>query len=158
MSSLLDALTPDQQKLSDLIAEAFALDGEWPVFDYLQGTFDREDKDATETLASFPRVGRWGYGAVWWVAQGQAPGVTPGQQVALTVVGIHHTRTLQPFVDLYFDLIEMMVFRRRSTLLERRKPRELVITDEDRNRSLVLLGRSRNRREGLGGVIPGIAV
>lgn len=58
MAGLLDPLTPDQQTLVDLVAEAFTLDDEWPVFDYLEGWFDREDKNAAETLASFPRVGR----------------------------------------------------------------------------------------------------
>lgn len=131
MAALLDTLTPDQQRLVDLTAEAFALDNEWPIFDYLEGAFDQEQKDAVATLASFPRVGRWGYSCVWWVGQGQTSGLASGQEVSLTVVGMHHTKTLQPLVDLYFDVIGLMVSRRRSTPLERRKRRDLVITDED---------------------------
>ena len=71
MPGLLDPLTPDQQRLVDLVAEAFAIDGEWPIFDYLEAKFDQEHKDAWETLYSLPRVGRWNYGAAWWVGMNQ---------------------------------------------------------------------------------------
>jgi len=91
VAGLLDPLTPDQQKLVDLVAEAFALDQGWPVFDYLEGSFDQEDKNAAETLATFPRFGRWNYAAVWWIGMGQVSQPTTDAEVALTLVGMHHS-------------------------------------------------------------------
>ena len=56
MAGLLDPLTNDQQRLIDLVGEAFSLDGAWPFFDYLEGAFDQDHKDAGDTLAQFPRA------------------------------------------------------------------------------------------------------
>jgi hypothetical protein len=130
VSRLLDPLTPEQQKLVDLVAGAFYDDSEWPIFDYVEGTFDQEKLDATETLASLPSVGRWGYGAVWWIGKGQVP-PTREIELELTLVGMHHSRVLQPVVAVFFDLIELMVAKRRGTRLSRRKPRKLSVTNED---------------------------
>lgn len=131
MAGLLDPLTSDQQRIIDLVAEALALDNEWPLFDYLEGTFDRESADAGETLASFPRIGSWAYGAVWWVGVNNLLKPTPETEVGLTLVGMHHSKVLRPLVDAFFDVIGLMVSRRQMTALERRKPRELLITDRD---------------------------
>jgi hypothetical protein len=55
MSRFLDTLGPDQQRLVDLVAESFDIDEEWPIFDYVESTFDRAGDDAAKALASFPR-------------------------------------------------------------------------------------------------------
>jgi hypothetical protein len=109
VASLLEPLTPNQQSLVDAVAEAISLDGEWPIFDYLEGTFDNEGADAGATLASFSRVGRWNYGAVSWNGMGQMPKPTLETEIELTVVGMHHSRVLQPLVGVFFEVLELMV-------------------------------------------------
>ena len=136
MAGLLDPLTENQQRLVDLAAEAFSLDGEWPVFDYLEGAFDQEDKGAGETLATFPRVGHWNYGAAWWDGMGQMSKPRPDTEVALTLVGMHHSKALSQIVPIFFSVIDLMITRRQTTQLNRRKPRELSINDEDVNEHL----------------------
>ena len=131
MAGLLDPLTENQQRLVDLTAEAFSLDSEWPVFDYLEGAFDQANGDAGDTLASFPRVGHWNYGAARWDGMGQMSKPRPETEVALTLVGMHHSKALSQLVPMFFSVIELMVVRRRATSLSRRAPRELSIDDED---------------------------
>jgi hypothetical protein len=63
-ADLLKPLGPEQQQLVDLIGDAFLGDEDWPIFDYLQGSFERNGLDASKTLESFPRMGSWGYGAI----------------------------------------------------------------------------------------------
>jgi hypothetical protein len=46
LAARLDTLTPDQRSLVDLTAEALMLDNEWPIFDYLEGAYDKEQKNA----------------------------------------------------------------------------------------------------------------
>ena len=136
MAGLLDPLTENQQRLVDLAAEAFSLDGEWPVFDYLEGAFDQASEDAAETLASFPRVGNWNYGAAWWDGMGQMSKPRPETEVALTLVGMYLSKVLSQIVPIFFSVIELMITRRQTTQLYRRKPRELSINDEDVNELL----------------------
>src|SRR4051812_32174130 len=64
---LLEPLNAEQQRLVDVVAEAFlAEEYRWPYFDYVEGALDDEGLDAIEVLGSFPSIGRWGYGAVSW--------------------------------------------------------------------------------------------
>lgn len=132
MVGILAPLSPQQQKLVDLVAEAFLVDDDWPVFDYVEGSFDQtKEYDAAETLASFPRVGSWSYGAVWWPGLGQSSKPALEYKVGLTLAGMHHSRELRPLADAFFDVIEMMVALRRAKPLTRDKPRELTISDQD---------------------------
>jgi hypothetical protein len=131
MSRLLEPLSDDQQELVDLLADAFNNEDEWPVFDYLEGHFDKKGIDASGILRSFPRAGRWGYGALYWVGQDQAPKPSLSQVIKLTVVGLHHSRVLNGLVDAVFDVINLMVVRRKTAPLSTRAPRDLNITDQE---------------------------
>jgi len=102
MAGLLDPLAQDQQKLVDLVAEAFALDNEWPVFDYLEPRLIKR-QECSRNACELPSRGRWNYGSVWWVGLGQMSQPTAETEVALTLVGMHHSNVLQPFVDVFFD-------------------------------------------------------
>jgi hypothetical protein len=113
------------------VAEAFLGDNEWPVFDYLMGTFDEPTENVAELLASFPRFGRWNYGAVWWVGVGQVSEPTREQVVGLTVLGAARSTALSALADVFFDVIELTISRWRTTPVSTRKARELSFTDED---------------------------
>jgi hypothetical protein len=131
VAGLLDPLSERQQRLVELVANAFVDDKEWPVFDYLEGTFDQTRDDAGEILASLPRSGRWNYGCAWWIGLGQAPKPASAHFVELTALGMHHSQQLRRVVGLFFDVIALMVRRRQTTPLSRRSPRALVITNDD---------------------------
>jgi hypothetical protein len=130
---LLDPLTPDQQKLVDLVADAFLVDeGKWPFFDYLEGKFDEEHKDAWEVLYSLPRVGAWNYGLAWWVGINQ-PFLRPSaeQEIELTIVGMHHSPYLQEYVGVFFRVLEVMIDKRRRGPVARRKARDVSVGPEE---------------------------
>src|SRR4051812_40399804 len=103
MASLLDPLTPDQQRLVDFVAAAYVHDGgQWPIFDYLDALFDAEHKDAWEVLYSLPRIGAWHYGPAWWVGLNQPTlRPSPEQEIELTIVGMHHSATLRDSVGVF---------------------------------------------------------
>ncbi len=130
MASLLAPLTDDQKALVDCVAEAFA-DGEeqakWPIFDYVEGMLEKDGRRAGEILASFPRAGRWNYGAVWWEGQeGRSP--RPEDEVGLTLLGMARSKSLKAFAEFVVDLIKVMAQKLESAPLSPRKPRTASIT------------------------------
>lgn len=62
---------------------------------------------------------------------GQASKPATETEVALTLVGMHHSKVLRPLVDVFFEVVELMLARRRTMRPSRREPRNLVITDQD---------------------------
>lgn len=103
----------------------------WPVFDYVEGTFDLEREDAAAILASFPRVGQWGYGALWWAGIGQSTKPAPETKIELTLVGMHHTSALRPMVPIFFEVVELMIAIRRESPVAPSKPREIFLDEQD---------------------------
>lgn len=143
MASLLVPLTDDQKALVDCVAEAFA-DGEeqakWPIFDYVEGMLERNGRRAGEILASFPRAGRWNYGAVWWrgLESGRSP--RPEDEVGLTLLGMSRSAWLAKFAKFVVAMLEIMAQRWESAPLSPQRPRTASMT-----RALVegLAGRER---------------
>jgi hypothetical protein len=132
MPRLLDLLNVDQQQLVDLVADAFLADeGKWPFFDYLEGRFDQQRKDAWEILYSFPRVGSWHYSATWWIGMNVPNRPSPEQEVELTIVGMYHSDQLKRYVGLFFGVLERMVAGRRQGPVGRRTARDVSLTSED---------------------------
>jgi hypothetical protein len=134
MPSVVDPLTPDQQWLVDLVADAFLLDGAWPFFDYLEGRFDHVHKDAWAALYGLPRIGRWSYGPAWWVGI-NVPSMRPSPEVEieLTVLGMHHSASMKDLVPVFFRTLEVMIERRRMGPIERRSSRDVSVSGSDLN-------------------------
>ena len=132
---LLAPLSEPQQRIIDLIATTLVEEaGEWPVFDYLEGEFDADGIDAAAVLESLPRDASGSYAAAWWPrASNSRP--APDARVALTVLGIHHSRTLGSgegnLRDAFFALLELMAERRRTAPRSRTKPTIVEITSEE---------------------------
>jgi hypothetical protein len=127
-SSLLDPLTPDEQRLVDLVADAFLRsEYEWPFFDYVEGVLDDQGLDAWELLRSFPEIGRWHYGAV---ARSQSGGAKPSadSEVALTILGMSQAAKLRQYVNVFFALVDFLADCRRLVRPQPRKVRELSVT------------------------------
>jgi hypothetical protein len=123
-SSLLAPLAESQQRLVDLIAEAFlSEDYEWPMFHYVEWVLDDEGEDAGAVLGSLPREGRWGYGPVDWARGPGAITPTPDTELALTIVGMAHASRLKEHVETFFELIAYLVAERRTA---RPSPRSFV--------------------------------
>ena len=131
-SPLLAPLSEQQQRLVDLVANAFLQSGyQWPFYSYLEWMYDAEGDDAWATLQSFPQLGRFGYGPVWWVRG--SPNVRPGAEaeVALTILGMSHTEQLRPHVPIFFQLLECMATARRSVRPEPRAVPDVTVSNED---------------------------
>jgi hypothetical protein len=151
MSRLLDQLALNQQRLVDVVGEAFVAEKcQWPVFDYVEGALDYEGIDAWETLESFPRTGLWDYSAVWFVGGNSRAKPPPELEVMLTLVGIRHSGALAdfepPLIPTFFALLDYLVERRRAGPLSPRKPRDLTVNGSD---VLAVLG-DRGHRVDLG--------
>lgn len=132
MSELLAPLDGNQQRLVDLIADAFvSCNYEWPVYDYIEGVFDHEGRDAWDVMQTFPEIGRWRYGLLWWVRG--APNMKPSaeSEVALTIVGMSHTNSLREYVNVFFNLVDFLAERRRLARPEPRTPRSLTVTSTE---------------------------
>lgn len=124
---LLAPLTAQQQRLVDVVADAFlAEDYQWPFFDYVQGVLDDEALDAMETLQSFPSFSRWSYGSVAWNRNDSAD-----SEVALTVVGMHHSSGLRQYVPVFFALVDYLAARRREARPQRRGVRNPNVTSAE---------------------------
>jgi hypothetical protein len=125
-----DPLTRDQRRALDLIATGFATAGDWPIFDYLEAEFDREDVDAWTVLESFPRVSGHGeYCAVWWPRRpGQKP--APPDQIALTILGLcrSHWAAAPPILFGFLSFLETIAKSRRETPSSPTQPRQPAIT------------------------------
>ena len=129
--ALLAGLSVEQQRLVDLVADAFVQEEfEWPIFNYVELTFENDGLDAWAVLQSLPQVGRWGYGIVSWVRA--APGMKPSPEteVALTLVGMSHSSALASSVDTCFILLDFMTAQRRETRPTPRAVAESVATSE----------------------------
>lgn len=124
---LVAPLTEEQQKLVDVVADAFVReDYQWPFFDYVEGTLDDDGLDAVEVLSSFPVIGRWGYGAIAWTRNN-----SPESEVALTIVGMSHTERLRVHVPVFFHLVDYLVTRRRHAQPRPREVRKLNVTSDE---------------------------
>ncbi len=133
MSSLLEPLTDAQAKLIALVAEAFALDQEWPYFSYLERTFDQSGVDAWELLYSFPRAGWHGYSALWWVGQSNLNVRPPAEsEIELTVTGLALSGIFDSEVGQFFSLLEKAVrLYRQPGAVPRREVRDMTVTRSD---------------------------
>ncbi len=132
MTGLSDPLSPDQQRVVDLVGAAFlGLGNEWPVFDYVEGVLDSESKDAWSILQTFPEISGWHYGAVHWLrgAAGMQP--SPETPIGLTVVGLSNCAPLRQHVDTFFFLVDFLTNRRKQTPPTPQQPRQLTVTSDD---------------------------
>ncbi len=133
---LLAPLNEEQQQVIDLIAQGFrAAGGQWPIFDFLEGSLDFVQLDAWAVLESLPRAeGHGEYCAAWWPRRpGQKP--APDQQVGLTVLGLYHAKRwpqATAAVSDFLTLLQLLADRRRThkpSPIEVRMPR-LVSTED----------------------------
>jgi hypothetical protein len=123
---LLEPLNAAQQRLVDVVADAFLFEEyQWPFFDYVQGVLDDAGLDAVDVLTSFPMIGRWGYGAVAWNRNDSAE-----SEVALTVVGMSHTAALRDYVPVFFTLVDYLAQCRRHAQPSPREVRSLTVSSD----------------------------
>lgn len=129
MAELLDPLTPDQQRLVDLVAEAYEAEGgQWPIFDYLEATFDARHEDAWDILYGLPRRGQWGYGPAWWVGANQLSQKPAAEaEIELTILGMHHSSTLKDRVPIFLSTLRYMIEVQRGVPPLRREVRRLEL-------------------------------
>ncbi|QUQ67932.1 hypothetical protein JJ691_56700 [Kutzneria sp. CA-103260] len=97
------------------MAGPYLADGEWPIWDYVEGALARRDLDARELIRSLPRVGSQSavgpsYGLAWFDRHGLADQDRP----ALTVAASYHLPELgtvlaNPFLNVLRIMVELQV-------------------------------------------------
>lgn len=133
---LLTPLTERQSRMIGLIATTFVEEaGQWPVFDYLEAEFDRDDIDAAAVLASLPRDVSGQYAAAWWPRTSSNDRPLPDARVALTVLGIHHSGKIVDgtanLADAFFAVLSYMIDCRRSAPRSRVSPTTVKISSDE---------------------------
>ncbi|HEV7566487.1 MAG TPA: hypothetical protein VGO31_11055 [Microbacteriaceae bacterium] len=103
-------MNDDQQLLIDTVASTFVTGSSWPIFDYVEGELDVHGIDAWTVLASLPTHAVSGYGAARW-NRASAARPAPTDQIALTLLGLHHSTAphlAAPMQDLYFGMLRFL--------------------------------------------------
>jgi hypothetical protein len=99
------ALTLSQQRVLELVCDAWHATGEWPVFGYVEAKLDSEyDTPLKDVLPTFPP------GLIWGIS-------LYAQQVdkfALTVAGLAHCQSAGADLDIYMQIVNFLVERRRK--------------------------------------------
>lgn len=133
---LLDSLADNQQRMVELIAQAFVANSwTWPVFDYVEAQLEIDGIDAWTELEKLPQHQGSGYAAAWW---SRAGGAKPAahEPVGLTVVGLHHAEeglggVRKGLVPVFFALLKLLAEWRRRLPLSPTEPRKLEISSDD---------------------------
>jgi hypothetical protein len=138
MSSLLDPLPDEGQQLVDLVAQAYAMAGRWPVWQWVaQQAFGKYGIDAETTLRNLPQwagaVGVSSYRAVRTVPA--APGnASPDieARAALTVYGLFHERRDEehPLFHAFRKTVEIVAQQQDRAVLSLYKAEPIVIDGE----------------------------
>jgi hypothetical protein len=127
---LLAPLTGEEAQLVDLVGRHFVASAEWPVYDFVEGTLERNNVDAAKVLRELPSwsyssMGRYSlawcgdYGAGLWVPNRD-------DRVALTVAGIAHTGEASLLVSSFLDLLRSCADEYAGALLVPSLPRECL--------------------------------
>src|ERR1019366_3732708 len=94
VARLLAPLNADQQRAVNLIASQLET-GRWPIFDFIDREFERDDIAAVTVLDSLPGVaGNGEYVAAW---SPRPPSGRPAaeERLRLTILGLHHVEDSQ---------------------------------------------------------------
>lgn len=118
MATVLDPLTPAQQRLVEIVSEVFLREQRWPFFAYVEWIMDQEGLDANAVLASFPTsvplYGTGPYRAIWTDTG------LPDRPVKLTILGIYRSELLHrspqypPIETTFFSVLRYFINLYRS--------------------------------------------
>lgn len=130
MAEILGPLTVDQRRLVDVVWRAFLDTKQWPLFQYVEATLDRDGWDAVAVLASFPCLGspvdRSGprYSVVWY-ERSAVP--RPDSDVRLTIAGLAYAHD-RVYVELFFTVLRYLVNRRHDAAFSPTELTEVRVT------------------------------
>jgi hypothetical protein len=94
-AQLLAPLHSNEQHAIDLIASRIG-GGGWPIFDFVDGEFERDDIDAPEVLDGLPTLRGIGEYPLVWCSRPPNGRPMPTERIGLTVLGLHHAQSSEP--------------------------------------------------------------
>jgi hypothetical protein len=128
---LLAPLNPEQQRLVDLAASRLA-GGGWPIFDFIDGEFERDGIDAWAVLESLPIVRGNGEYPIAWCPRPPGGRAVPTEHIGLTILGMHHAAQSSPaakaIVFSFLALLPKLAMVRRSQSGHPEQPRQLKLS------------------------------
>ncbi len=99
------ALTLSQQRVLELVSDAWRASGEWPVQGFVEAQMEREyDTVLKDVLRTFPP------GLIW----GLSPYSQQADRVALTVAGLSHCQSAAADIELFMAVVRYLLERRRD--------------------------------------------
>ncbi|SEO01066.1 hypothetical protein [Actinacidiphila rubida] len=113
MTDLSAPLSPDQQRLLEVMSDAFLRDNEWPTWDFVRRTLRREKINAASVLTSLPKLGAQGnIGSTYGLVQHDRVFLPDESRPNLTVAaGLHLPRfsasVSSPFLLVLGVMVEM---------------------------------------------------
>lgn len=136
VAQLLAPLTPEQQFIVNLVADAFFKSGQtWPKYQYVEALLDRERLDARSVLATFPVAGTsMNYAA--FRCTPWAGSLNDDTQVELTLLGLNHYQgAFKAHADLLvrdgLRLLQLFIDARRSFVPPPTEVQHLQLTSEE---------------------------
>ncbi|MBM9506772.1 hypothetical protein [Actinacidiphila acididurans] len=147
MAGLMDPLTEDQFALLDIVWTVFHERDRFPGFFYVDHMMREQERDATQTLMSFPAVGQhlvaYGYRAVHWMSIGAMP--DPNGPVQVTAAGLYHLHNQSDALRRDDGLVQGLLAFMSQITAQRQKinnnPFEMPNVDVDLRTVDALLGR-----------------
>jgi hypothetical protein len=114
VSALFPAPTTEQQSLIDAVARIYLEHGEWPTWQWLDETLERDGLDATSILASLPRTGSYGYGYLRQLN----PSPQPLSAVRLTVAGLSQVENAKVRISTFVRFVGVLGTLRSKIVLD----------------------------------------
>jgi hypothetical protein len=99
------ALTLSQQRVLELVFDAWRVSGEWPVFAYIEAKLDVEyDTPLKDVLPTFPP------GLLWGISKY----TQQADRVELTLAGLAHCQSAGADLHVFMQIVNYLVERRRK--------------------------------------------
>jgi hypothetical protein len=114
VAGMLPAPTTEQQSLIDAVARIYLEHGKWPTWQWLDETLERDGRDATSILASFPRTGSYGYGYLRQLN----PSPQPLSEVRLTVAGLSEVENAKVRISAFIKFVGVLGTLRSKVILD----------------------------------------
>lgn len=135
MNPLLLPLSEEQRTVLALLEQTYRHRRVWPPWQFVEGTLEARQIEATEVISALPQVGRTqgiyglSYGLTW--TRG-SPGIAlqPADPVGLTVVGFYRAGAFD-VVDIFLAVLAMGCSKLRTTKLDPERVVPLELTSDE---------------------------
>lgn len=134
---LLRTVTAEQRKLLEIVGDALARSGDWPIYQYVQAKMDDDDLDIDSVLRTMPVLTDGGSLRYSLVRRDRTGGDdTP---IALSVVGMAHLEQFATTVSMFLRALARLAVERAAAQYEPQLLVEAVVPSRSWSQIWILL-------------------